>query len=360
MVLAQPVVGANGAVLLDQGARVTEHLLGLLDQWGVLWVVVERPEDEGRITESGARARRKAVVYAFHENARKVTEELVSRIKRRRGDLPKEKIRDLAVKLVDEAIASREILAGLVTIRSYDNYLFSHAIHCSILSILLGVTMDLESKTLRALAEGCLLQDVGMAIVPRDIWDKESGLTQDDFLEIQKHPIFGVEIAAPAIEENPEIEKIIYQHHERLDGSGYPKGVPENRIHPLARIAAVADVYCAMQSDRKYRKRFLPYFAMQELLSAQSVQLDGNVVRALVRILSVYPLGSFVRLSDGAIAVVLYGNEKAPLRPVVKLARTPDDETILHGEVVDLMEDARFIKEAVDPEPLGLEAWKHF
>lgn len=375
-VVAAPVVSTSGQVLIEEGAILTRQLLDLLDLWGIADISVRetavaatfrapaaapsrrRAEpfryDERRVAAS------KEAIKAIHRQAKSLAEQILVRVRADRPGASPEELRKIALALVDESIDAREVGAAILHLRAFDDYLFAHSVNVSVLSVLVGHAMGLSRTELHALAAGGLVHDAGMARIAREIWDKDGPLTEAEYAEVKRHPVLGAEALKGAIEGIPEIGPIVLQHHERLDGSGYPNGLRGDAIHPLARIAAVCDVYDAMRGERRYRPKFLPYDAMAHVMQASSSTLDPDVVRAFVRYLSIYPIGSFVLLNTGEIGVVLASNEFSPVRPVVKVFRDVKGEVFRNPKVADLSEDRRYIVSAVDPERLGVDGFQAY
>jgi HD-GYP domain-containing protein (c-di-GMP phosphodiesterase class II) len=156
-----------------------------------------------------------------------------------------------------------------------------------------------------------------MAYVPLDVRNATRPLSEIEFLEIQKHPIRTANI----LQKTPSIPDIVtlvaYQSHERPDGSGYPRGRDKKSIHAFARILLVADSYTAMTSARPHRRPMMPYAAMETLIrQAQQWRVDPPVVRNLLHVLGLFPIGSYVVLSDGSVAKVIRSNGEDFTRPV--------------------------------------------
>lgn len=372
--LSRPVVSKSGQILIEAGAVLTRQLLDLLDLWGIGEIAVHDSEAGAAAAPPPAPRRRaepyrydSAKVEATKEALRAVTraaktlaEEVLVRVRSDRPAAKPEEIRAVALSLVDETIAAKEVTAAILHIRAFDDYLFSHSVNVAVLSIVVGQAMGLSHAELLTLGAGGIVHDAGMAKIPREIWDKDTSLDDAEFAEVKKHTVLGVQALGDLIAAEPGIEPIVAQHHERLDGSGYTQGLKAAAIHPLAKIAAVCDVYDAMRGERRYRSRFLPYDAMAHIMQASSSTLDADVVRAFVRHLSCYPAGSFVLVNTGEIGVVLAANDFSPVRPVVKLIRDMKGETFQHPQVVDLSDDRRYIVSAADPDRLGIDPFQAY
>lgn len=216
-----------------------------------------------------------------------------------------------------------------------DNSLYQHSVQTCRLAVAIGATMKLSQPQLMELGIGCMVHDVGMMKVPKAITTATRVLSSVEFLEIQKHPIYTFEMIKN-IPELPQGSRMVaYQMHERWNGSGYPRKRQGKQIHLLARIGGIADEFVAKISPRPYRPGMLPHFAMLEMLrGARSGMFDPEVIRALVHTLSLYPVGSYVELSDGRIGKVIRTNGDEFSTPVVSVWRVGENEKM--AEVVDL------------------------
>jgi len=260
------------------------------------------------------------------------------------GRLPNEKVAAAAAKvaggLIDALVADKSFLLNLVSLKSKAQYLYSHSLNVSVLAINIASTMALSRNQVMEVGVDALLHDLGMAMVPEEIVNAPRSLTEAERLDVQKHSLH----VLYAIERVPGLRwsarYVSYQNHERCDGSGYPRMKRKSLIHPYARIAAVADVYDAMTSDRPWRKAYHPYRAMEHIIKQvpQGV-FDGDVVRALLQCLSLFPLGSLVRLNTGEIAKVVHSNGDVFDRPVVSILFDADEQACTPPEIVDLLEE---------------------
>lgn len=188
----------------------------------------------------------------------------------------------------------------------YQPTLAKHAVKVATLGMAIGIELGLDVKNLRDLGTIGFVQDWGMVRVSKKIIEAKRVLTPSEFVEIQKHPAHTMEILERVPGLTNLARMVVYQIHERPDGSGYPRGREGKTIHLFAKILHVADAYTALTSLRPYRPALMPYGAMMCLLAqARRNKVDPEVVRSLLAVLSLFPIGSFVSLSDGSIARVM-------------------------------------------------------
>lgn len=265
--------------------------------------------------------------------------------------IDKTKIKEIVNKLVEEIISKHhDSLINLMDIRSHDKYTFSHSINVCTLATLIGIKEKLKKKELEDLALGALLHDVGKTMISQKILEKPARLSLPEFEEIKRHPLYGYNILMEG-EAISEISKmIVYNHHERYDGGGYPQGLTGDKIPQLAVVTSLADVYDALTTDRPYRQKLLPYDAMRIIISHTYSNFSEEAVRFLLKIMSIYPLGSLVKLNTGEIGLVTKVNEHAIVRPTIRILIDSQGEIGLPSRIqdIDLSEDtSRFVVEPV-------------
>ena len=215
-------------------------------------------------------------------------------------------------------------------------YPHRHSVHAAMLAAAVGAKLGLDRPTLREVVVGVLVHDAGMLRVDAASYEHEGPLSRDAFLEITKHPVLAFERLDDVRAVPPRAAFIAYQMHERCDGTGYPRRRTAAQLHPLAKIAAVADVYAALAAPRAYRPGLAPHHAMTHMLKeAAAGKLDGGAARALLATLSLFPLGSRVKLADGRRGRVLRATAD-PRRPLVELDAAGGDGG---GELLDLSTD---------------------
>ncbi|HCS52117.1 HD domain-containing phosphohydrolase [Rubinisphaera sp.] len=219
-----------------------------------------------------------------------------------------------------------------------DDDIASRSMEVSLLAMAIGIEMDLDADNTRNLAIAGLIHDWGMMKVPPEIRSTDKKLNSLELLEIQKHPIYSLEMLQHVSALPTVIPVIAYQVHERMNGKGYPRGRRGLSIHPLARILQVADAFVGMTSKRPYRPALMRYAAMECLIrQARENYVDSKVVRTLLRVQSLFPIGSFVQLSDESIAQVTRRNQDYYTEPIVTRIQNAS------GDLVDREADENLI-----------------
>jgi HD-GYP domain-containing protein (c-di-GMP phosphodiesterase class II) len=240
--------------------------------------------------------------------------------------------------LVDEVLRAPDALMNLMDIKSFDDYTFTHNVNVSTIALLIGLDMGLEKEELEELATGCLLHDVGKIKLSLELLNKEESLTDEDIYELRTHPRQGYDILIKSRGLTEKMRLVALQHHEKFQGNGYPGKLKGEEISLFARICAVADSYDALTTKRPYRMAMSPYDAIKIMNAAVDIHYDPQILKAFVKKFSLYPSGSFVRLNDQSIALVLRNNPNSVIRPVVRLIRKPNGEPYTQREEINLNE----------------------
>jgi HD-GYP domain-containing protein (c-di-GMP phosphodiesterase class II) len=223
------------------------------------------------------------------------------------------------------------------------DYRGKHSLHVAMLAASIGANMGWDDKTLVDLGVGCLLHDVGMIRVPDGLYNNDRILDADEFSEIARHPLHTFDLIAEHCPNMSLTSRMVaYQLHERCNGSGYPRNRQASMIHQAAKVAAVADVYVALVSPRRHRPALMPYYAVEHIIyGVKNGQFDSSVVRALLKSISLFPIGSYLNLSDQRVARVIRANLEHYGRPVVEIWLP--DKLDQESEVVDLSENSQII-----------------
>jgi len=227
-------------------------------------------------------------------------------------------INELASEITDSIIRNEYAMTMLTRIRNKSTYQWEHAINCGILLCGFSLYLGLKKETATQIALGGILHDIGTAKVSPGIINKAGKLTENDTQVIRRHVAWGFELCKKEGMANKIIVDMMANHHERLNGSGYPRGVSKNKLSKLARMTAIVDVYDAMTGDKPYKPAEPPINALRYLM-AKNEHFDRNLVQQFIKFLGIHPVGSLVKLSNDRLAVVTRGNRSEPVKPLVKV-----------------------------------------
>lgn len=283
----------------------------------------------------------------------------------RGGELNGAWVADTASKSLSELTADMDQVLSLSVEVQGDQQLAAHCVQMSTLGMALAIELGLNSENVCRVGVTGLVHDWGMLRVPAEIREAPRRLTAIEQLEIRKHPVYSLDLLEGSASLPSLVPMIAYQVHEKIDGTGYPRGRVERNIHLFARILHVADVYAALTSPRPWRPAYSPYAAMCSLLSGDNVHgCDPLVIRALLRVKSLFPAGSYVTLTDSSVAQVLRANGDKYTEPIVQLVQDARGRS-LHGTseavILDLSRSPLGVAEAL-PTPGRKEETKppHF
>ncbi|HEY2435311.1 MAG TPA: HD-GYP domain-containing protein [Vicinamibacterales bacterium] len=226
--------------------------------------------------------------------------------------------------LADAVTQNRNALMALTAMRNYDNYTFTHMVNVSILTMAQARAVGIDGKLLREFGMSALMHDIGKVRTPKEILNKPDKLTDEEFVIMRRHVVDGAEILRGTPEMPILAPVVAFEHHLRLDGSGYPFSVKRGQLNLASMLCAIADVYDAMRSQRTYQQAYPTDRILAVLKKNEGAQMDQNLVRRFVQLLGIYPPGNLVKLSSGEVAVVLHVHAPDPHRPRVRVLFAAD------------------------------------
>lgn len=230
------------------------------------------------------------------------------------------KIRLLLLPLLDKIEKSPFEVFNLHRFSTINDYSYQHPVAVGVISGWIGKKLDLEKGEWLQLALAGCLADCGMAKINSKILNKKTSLTIREYEEVKNHPVFSYKMVQNISVLRKDAKVAILQHHERLDGSGYP--LKSKAVHQYARIIAIADTLHAMTSERLYRSKQSPFKVLEMIFEDSFGKFDLEIVRAISSSIIDFSPGDRVRLSDDRIAEILHTDQKAPTRPLIKISTT--------------------------------------
>jgi putative nucleotidyltransferase with HDIG domain len=226
--------------------------------------------------------------------------------------------------LADGVTQNRTALMALTAMRNYDNYTFTHMVNVSILTMAQARALGIEGRLLREFGMSALMHDIGKVRTPKEILNKPDKLTDEEFVVMRRHVVDGAEILRRTPEMPILAPVVAFEHHLRLDGSGYPFTVKREQMNLGSMLCAISDVYDAMRSQRTYQQAFPTDRILAVLKKNEGSQLDQNLVRRFTQLLGIYPPGNLVKLSTKEVGVVLRVHAPDPHRPRVRVLFNAD------------------------------------
>ncbi|MBA3298135.1 MAG: HD-GYP domain-containing protein [Acidobacteria bacterium] len=261
--------------------------------------------------------------------------------------------------LADAVTQNRTALVALTAMRNYDNYTFTHMVNVSILTMGQARALGIEGRLLREFGVSALMHDIGKVRTPRDVLNKPEKLSDEEFLVMQRHTVDGAEILRRTPEMPILAPVVAFEHHLRVDGTGYPTGVQRSALNLGTMLCSIADVYDAMRSQRGYQEAFPTDRILAVLKRNDGSQFDQHLVRRFVQLLGIYPPGNLVKLSTGEVAVVMQVHAPDPYRPRVRILFNADGTRVEMPQDRNLFETSGDTEESVvaplDPAPYGID-----
>ena len=263
-------------------------------------------------------------------------------------------IDEMANDIVSSVFRNTSAMTILTRIKDKHSYNWRHMINCAIFTAVFAKYLGYKEEAVQQLAMGALLHDLGQAKLPQGIISRPSKLTSSEMDIIKRHVAQGLGLVKGEKGITPLILDMIVNHHERLDGSGYPRGITAEKLSRPARMMAIVDVYDALTADRPHQEADEPINALRYLLANKEL-FDAELVQHLIKCLGVHPVGTSVKLTNERLALVLEGNKSNPIKPKVKLFYNAKHGHHVTPKDLDLNEPDQSIKIVSSIKPLDYQ-----
>lgn len=268
--------------------------------------------------------------------AKNVIEEAMLDVRMGR-DINMDAVNQVVSEMADSVLRNPDALTSLSRLKHFDEYTFFHSVNTSLLALSLGRNLGIDESLLHQLGVGTLLHDIGKTKVPLEILNKPGKYEAHEFEIMKQHVMRGAEVLSGTTGLTDNYLKPALEHHERVDGTGYPYQRQKCDLSQFGMMAAVVDIYDAITSDRCYHKAKPAHEALQFLyLISQKGHLEHTLVQRFIQIVGVYPVGSVVTLNTGEVAVVSRINRATPLQPEIMVVKSAGNTILSHPETVDL------------------------
>ncbi|MFJ8070268.1 HD-GYP domain-containing protein [Peribacillus sp. NPDC096447] len=317
--LGKNIYNERGHALLCEGLTLTQKMINRLVSLNIPFVYIQdsRTDDIIPMPPVSGKLRREAIntiETTFLDMKNKMNLDGSFTIEQANV-----KFTQIVRNIMDELKRNKELMTLLADVYTYDDYIFTHSFNVTLYTLAIGMELNINNKNLEILGLGAILHDVGKMLVPLEILRKPGKLTEKEFEQIQKHADYGFHLIKNVQTVSLLVANCAYQHHERLDGSGYPRGIKGDEIHYFGKIIAVADVFDAVTSNRVYRKAMLPHQGLEVLYAGVGKKFDNTIIEAFRRGVAIYPNGLSVELNDGRKGVVSAQNEGIGDRPMIRI-----------------------------------------
>lgn len=295
----------------------------------------------------------------LHDHAKAAHAKLLERVKNGEAANLKD-IKEVSGEIIDSIFENPNALSCVSMIKDAPAYIWEHSVNCAIYMSMFARHLGFDKELTEELCLGGFLMDMGMSTIPDDLLEKTNKFHAEDLNLIKMHVDFGVEIASQEDNISEVVLSVIQDHHERLDGSGYPEGKSGDQINTYGRIAAIIDSYDAMTSERPYRISMTPTAALKKLLSDSTGKYDQSLVQQFIRCIGVHPVGSLVKLRSGKLGIIVKANKDDPVKPLVMCFYSIRSNAHTELKRVDLSKVDDEIETSVRPDEFKINLNKFF
>lgn len=323
---------------------------------GIAQVISPSPaHSAGSVRPAGSGEGRELKIRRLYQEARELQGKFIRHLKA--GEpIDITPLAAVAEEMVDTMFTHGDAMLCLARIRAKDAYLMEHSMNVAILLANFGRYLGLERNVLKELTLGGLLHDVGKIMTPDEVLNKPGKLTDEEFGVMRQHVVHSYDILSNTAGITPTMLEVAANHHERLDGTGYPQRLKGDQLSLYTRMSGIVDVYDAVTADRVYKQGMQPTQAFRILLKGIDQHFDAELVTKFIKCMGVYPVGTLVQLSNQRLAVVMQRNEQQPLKPVVKVIYHATQRHYLEVQWLDLARNGgqESIESTVDPKEFGI------
>ncbi len=315
---------------------------------------IQKHSNQPKVTKSSSEEAQTA--KSIHVDAINLVSQVMEDVKMG-STVAMQDVEDMADSINESIRRNQNALSCFTRLRNKDQYLIEHSFSVAVLMGMLARSMNYSEDNLHQVVTGALLHDIGKVHVPNAILHKPSSLEPEEWEEMKRHVNYGEEILAQTPDMPKQILEICSQHHERSDGSGYPRGLSGTAVTEHGKMAAVVDVYDAITADRVYHRGMLPTLAMKKLLEWSEGHLDKQITYQFIACMSIYPAGSLVELEGQQLAIVVEPNLRQQHKPLVNVIYDAKEKKGMPSRPLNLAhsEVTQKIVRAVDPVDYSLD-----
>jgi len=332
MILARSILSPKGRVLLAAGVTLTEEYIRKLTilNLDILFIKDQKYADI-TIPEYLSMETQQRALSILTATMEKINKE---------GTFSVDAISHVASDIVEELVAQTDVTIHLTGIAVYDDCTLAHSLNCSIYSALLARCSGFTIPQIKVITCGALLHDIGKTGIDKQILNKPGSLTDDEFTIMKEHPVLGFSLLTKKrLELSSLVAHMAWQHHEKIDGSGYPRGLKGDKILNYARLLAITDVYEAITAHRPYRKAMKPEIAYNIILAGLGTSFDEKYGKIFLSKIALYAPGTEVLVNTGERAIVVSVPAQDPQRPQIRLISHPDGTPYAPPKDIKLVEN---------------------
>ena len=343
-------------VLIRRGVLTVKVDLARSKLPGIAQVISPSPaHSAGSVRPAGSGEGRELKIRRLYQEARELQGKFIRHLKA--GEpIDITPLAAVAEEMVDTMFTHGDAMLCLARIRAKDAYLMEHSMNVAILLANFGRYLGLDRSVLKELTLGGLLHDVGKIMTPDEVLNKPGKLTDEEFGVMRQHVVHSYDILSNTAGITPTMLEVAANHHERLDGTGYPQRLKGDQLSLYTRMSGIVDVYDAVTADRVYKQGMQPTQPFRVLPKGLNPPCDAELVTKFIKCMGVYPVGTLVQLSNQRLAVVMQRNEQQPLKPMVKVIYHATQRHYLEVQWLDLARNGgqESIESTVDPKEFGI------
>jgi len=348
MKLAKKIFSEEGIVLLGEKMELNSRLITRLEQCGIQYVYIEdaRTDDiqlPTLISEDTFRVALKEIRTNFRD--------MMQRPKQKKGVVYPyiaRQFKEMMSMIIDDLSSHKDAMIMLANMGSIDHYLFQHSLNVCVYTTLLGLANGYDREKTMTLGMGALLHDIGKTQITSNVLTKPDQLTDQEYEIMKQHAKIGFEL----LKDEPNLPLAVahcaFQHHERLDGSGYPRGLKGHEISEFAKWIGIVDSYDAMTTNRVYRAPMLPHLAVERLYAGSGTLYEQSMLQLFRDKVAIYPVGITVHLQTGETGVVVDLNNSYPHRPIVRVLYNEAGEALKIPYEIDLSKELTVMIDSVN------------
>lgn len=342
MEIDQSIVDRSGRALICRGTILDEYMIASMLKMGVMGVYIGEGKDDEVKDEDAHLSPAMKETIAQNTIPDRARVDLSESVKKRVSEGIQflynntesedfiQTTNSIADDLMKAVLENDSIAVDIDALKVSDEYTFKHSVDVATMAMVIARQHGLPEKAVYETGLSGLLHDVGKSRIPNEVLNKPGRLTDEEFTIMKQHPLYGYRILLDKKDLSDAVRLGVLQHHEKIDGNGYPLGSPREKIHTYSRILSIVDIYDALVTERPYKKAFSKRDAV-EMIMAMTDELDIDIMHSFLDSIILYPVGSTVQLSNGEAARVVANNKESILRPKVVGLRT--------GKVYDLLND---------------------
>lgn len=317
-ILHDNIFNIDGQCLFTAGTKLEATVLDKLVGMGYRTLIISDSQDSGvearPLISDGLRLAGGRMMHKTFQSLRGKTDVLTA------PDLDLKSIFETCNAIVDEvALGERRRPVDVLSVKTPEDYAAEHAVQVAVLSAYVGARLGYNLMHLRDLIVGAILHDIGEAFLPSDLVNKKTKYSPDDSSKMQQHGVLGFKYLSRFSDCKATSRAVAIQHHERVSGKGYPKGLVGPQIHQYSGIVGACDIFDSMTSDRPYRPRQPAIVALGVLMSSKEPLFAPELREIFAQLFCPFPIGTWVTLSDGSAGIVKAVPKETPSRPDVKV-----------------------------------------